>query len=335
MLSVGSQPKRQIGESKMLAKLGLKHNEDALHISIFTLTFIADLLVITFYEPTLVWSLLLLPIAFVLLYCKGHSGAFNHHYQHSEAFDNMTMNHALHSMLAMHTFVPYGHWVYQHNLDHHANTIPAAPFPHDAAGWMNKDGSQMSHGEFVLKIGLYAHYAVFKNLFKMKGYYKRYAFHTLFATFLFATFLSAGFYLNPIPTFVLWFVLPLIVFFSTVSETYIHHAGLYENESQPKGARNEISPVYNFCSGNLGYHSAHHEVCNMHWTEYPEIHMSLHEDGEILDEPHRYHVKKPTWFYRLLIKYFYDNEKEMNLRRDAAFSIHSNEIKELYKDQMK
>ena len=319
----------------MLDKLGLKHAEDSLHVCLFLAAFLIDVAIIVAYDASLMWNLALLPIAFVMLYFKGHAGAFNHHYQHSEAFDNMTMNHLLHSMLAVHTFVPYGHWVYQHNLDHHANTIPAAPFPLDAAGWMNKDGSQMSHMEFVLKIGLYAHYAVFKNMFKLKDYRKKYASHTLIATVLFFAFLGTGFYFNPVPTFVLWFMLHLIVFFATVSETYVHHAGLYEKDSQAMGARNEISPIYNFCSGNLGYHSAHHEVCNMHWTEYPEIHMELYKDGEILDEPHRYHVKKPTWFYRLLIKAFYEKEGDMNLRREKAFNIHNEEIRNLYKDQMK
>ena len=318
----------------MLSKLGLKHREDTLHISIFTVTFVADLLLIGLYQPTVLWTIFLLLSSFVLLYCKGHAGAFNHHYQHNEAFEGMGMNHMLHSMLAVHTFVPYGHWVYQHNLDHHANTIPAAPFPHDAAGWMNKDGTQMSHGEFVFKIGLYAHYSVFKNLFKLKDYSKRYAFDTILATLIFVTFLVVGFLFNPIPTFVLWFALPLIVFFSTVSETYIHHAGLYENESQARGARNEISPEYNFCSGNLGYHSAHHETCNLHWTQYPELHITLHKDGEILDESHRYHVKQPTWFYKILMKLFYKTESEMNARREVAFSVHSEEVKSLYKREV-
>jgi fatty acid desaturase len=43
----------------------------------------------------------------------------------------------------------------------------------------------------------------------------------------------------------------------TVYTTYHHHSGL-EEEDPYKSSYNIVTPWYNFVTGNLGYHTAHH-----------------------------------------------------------------------------
>ena len=60
----------------------------------------------------------------------------------------------------------------------------------------------------------------------------------------------------------------------TVYTTYHHHSGL-ESESHYEASYNILQPWYNFLTGNLGYHTAHHMKGSMHWSKLPEFHAEI------------------------------------------------------------
>ncbi|VAW71673.1 hypothetical protein MNBD_GAMMA10-1029, partial [hydrothermal vent metagenome] len=38
---------------------------------------------------------------------------------------------------------------------------------------------------------------------------------------------------------------------------------------------NNLSPLYNLFTGNLGYHTAHHHKQGVHWSRLPELHAQI------------------------------------------------------------
>jgi fatty acid desaturase len=62
----------------------------------------------------------------------------------------------------------------------------------------------------------------------------------------------------------------------TVYATYDHHVGL-ETDDPHASAYNILTPWYNFLTGNLGYHTAHHIKGSLHWSKLPEFHAQIED----------------------------------------------------------
>ena len=79
---------------------------------------------------------------------------------------------------------------------------------------------------------------------------------------------------KPVAGFML-FVLPMITsLLFTAYATYEHHSGL-DTENEFEASRNKMSPVFNFLTGNLGYHTAHHHKQGVHWSKLPALHEKI------------------------------------------------------------
>ena len=73
----------------------------------------------------------------------------------------------------------------------------------------------------------------------------------------------------------LLFLLPMVTsLLFTAYVTYGHHSGL-DSENEFEASYNNLSPMYNFFTGNLGYHTAHHHKQGLHWSKLPELHASI------------------------------------------------------------
>jgi fatty acid desaturase len=71
------------------------------------------------------------------------------------------------------------------------------------------------------------------------------------------------------------FLLPMITgIVLTVYATYFHHATL-DTQDPYKASHNILQPWYNFLTGNLGYHTAHHIKGGLHWSKLPEFHKEI------------------------------------------------------------
>ena len=59
--------------------------------------------------------------------------------------------------------------------------------------------------------------------------------------------------------------------------TYDHHASL-PAENAFCSSYNNINPLLNFVTGNLGFHNAHHYKKGLHWSELPQLHEKIKDN---------------------------------------------------------
>jgi fatty acid desaturase len=81
-------------------------------------------------------------------------------------------------------------------------------------------------------------------------------------------------YWNFINAMIVFVVPPAISLFSTCWSTYSHHVGL-DTKNPYEASNNVINKWYNFFTGNLGYHTAHHIREGLHWSKLPAFHEEI------------------------------------------------------------
>ena len=71
------------------------------------------------------------------------------------------------------------------------------------------------------------------------------------------------------------FVLPMMTsLLFTAYVTYEHHSGL-DTQNEFEASNNNLNPLYNTLTGNLGYHTAHHHKQGVHWSKLPQLHETI------------------------------------------------------------
>jgi fatty acid desaturase len=89
--------------------------------------------------------------------------------------------------------------------------------------------------------------------------------------------LGAGLWFRPLET-VLVFMLPaFLTLFHTIWATYEHHSGC-RGKDHIEASRNRDNRVFNWLTGNLGLHTAHHKRPGLHWSLLPELHARIHSE---------------------------------------------------------
>ena len=198
---------------------------------------------------------------------KGIICAWNHHHQHLSTLRNKSLNRALEFFYALHTGVTTHLWRLHHVLGHHLNFLDQEK---DESRWQRKDGTQMGVIEYTIKVGITAYprgYMVGKRYPGQLG---------PFVVFTAVTFLGVALlvWFKPVAGTIL-FVLPMISsLFFTAYVTYDHHTGL-GTEDEFEASYNNLNPIFNFITGNLGYHTAHHHKQGVHWSKLPALHAKI------------------------------------------------------------
>jgi fatty acid desaturase len=198
---------------------------------------------------------------------KGLICAWNHHHQHTLTFHAKPLNRILEFFYALHTGVTTNLWVLHHVLGHHKNFLDQS---RDESGWKRKNGSTMGVLEYTLRVAGTAYYRGFlvsKKHPRLQRNFLLYSLVTLAGVALLCWF-------RPVPALFV-FLLPMVIsLLFTVWVTYEHHSGL-DTDNAFHASYNNTNRLFNFLTGNLGYHTAHHYRLGLHWSKLPELHESI------------------------------------------------------------
>ncbi len=202
------------------------------------------------------WLLMIVP--------RGVICAWSHHHQHRNVFKHKFMNRILEFFYALHTGVTTHLWLLHHNYGHHRNYLDQAK---DQSGWKRKDGTTMGMFEYTFIITLTAYYRgykVGKDYPKQQQQFLRYSALTVLLILGITIFKPV----NALFVIILPMISSLIF---TAWTTYDHHAGI-DTQDQFAASNNITSKWYNWFTGNLGFHTAHHYKQGVHWSELPALH---------------------------------------------------------------
>ena len=210
---------------------------------------------------------LLLAYYLVMIIPKGTICAWNHHHQHLFTFRQHALNRCLEIAYALHTGVTTNLWRLHHVLGHHLNFLDQKK---DESRWKRKDGSRMRMLEYTINVALTAYTRGYQT---GKKHPKQLTPFLIFSAITFA-FVALLVWYKPVPAIML-FVLPMITsLLFTALVTYEHHSGL-DTQNEFEASRNNLNPLYNFFTGHLGYHTAHHHKQGVHWSKLPELHEAI------------------------------------------------------------
>lgn len=240
-----------------------RHHEDRIPVIIIMLLSTLDFAVYFIFDN--IW--LLLSYWLLMIWPKGIICAWNHHHQHTPTFKSEFLNRFLEQMYALHTGVTSKLWVLHHVLGHHHNYMDQNK---DESRWKRKNGKPMGRIEYSINVAFTAYYRGYivgkKHPRPLKIF--------LWATVVTLLLVTALFWYRPLPAF-FCFILPMISsLLFTAWVTYAHHAGL-DVDNVFEASYNNINPVYNLLTGNLGYHTAHHYKQGVHWSRLPELHEKI------------------------------------------------------------
>lgn len=255
--------KRMLGKLKEVS--GFRYKQDRLPVFIvLALTIVDFALYFTVSNIAILTGYYLL-----MLIPKGIICAWNHHHQHLFTFRQTFLNRGLEFVYALHTGVTTHLWRLHHVLGHHLNFLDQEQ---DESRWKRKDGTRMGVVEYTLIVALTAYtrgYSVGKK------YPKQLSPFLIYTSLTFLVVAALVWY-NPVAGLML-FVLPMITsLLFTAYVTYEHHSGL-DTENEFEASYNNLDPLFNRLTGNLGYHTAHHHKQGVHWSKLPALHAEIED----------------------------------------------------------
>jgi fatty acid desaturase len=217
----------------------------------------------------LVAALFVLPLAGVSMVVA----PINHHHQHLNTFRQAWLNRLYEIPLALQSGIaPYG-WVLHHNLGHHVNYLNQPPHESpDESKWTRRDGSTMGRVEYTIDLVLNHQLDIWKVGRRYPKYWRAF----LWMKIPLYLVLGAALYWNPVNAFLAFLLPGFLTLVHTAWVTYGHHAG-HHPTSHYDASVNNLNPVFNFFTCNLGYHTAHHKRPGLHWSLLPEMHAEIED----------------------------------------------------------
>ncbi len=192
----------------------------------------------------------------------------NHHHQHVNSFRAAWLNRLYDLVLALQAGVaPYA-WVLHHNLGHHVNYLNQPPHDSpDESRWTRADGTQMGRLEY--SIDLLLHHQI--DIVRVGLRHPRYLRYFLLMKLPLWSLLGVGLWLRPLETVLVILLPAFLTLFHTIWVTYEHHAGC-PGSSYLEASRTRENRLFNWLTGNLGLHTAHHKRPGLHWSLLPQLH---------------------------------------------------------------
>lgn len=241
----------------------LRYKQDRWPIALVSALVLVQLATFLFIDN--LW--VMLAIAVFLLIPQGSASAVNHNHQHLPIFKAHLPNRILEVALFFNTGIgPWG-WVLHHTIGHHMHYLDAEK---DTCSWKRRDGSIMGSVEYTVLNTL----KIYPQIFKVgQGHPK------IFKKFLIglAVCLAISLVLliiAPLKAAIV-FGIPIVVqMFLLVYATVDHHRGL-DTQDEFAATRNDESALNNWYAWNLGYHTAHHVKCGVHWSKLPALHAKI------------------------------------------------------------
>jgi len=197
----------------------------------------------------------------------------NHHHQHVNAFRFGWLNRLYELVLSLQCGVgPYS-WVLHHNLGHHLNYLNQRPHAKpDESRWTRADGSQM--GQFEYSIDLLLHHQI--DIVRVGLQRPKILRNLLLMKLPLWSLIGVGLWFRPLETALVFLLPAFLTLFHTIWATYEHHAGCPGN-NHLDASRNRDNRIYNALTGNLGFHTAHHQRPGLHWSLLPELHAKIRD----------------------------------------------------------
>lgn len=194
-------------------------------------------------------------------------GAINHNHHHVHTFHKRWLNRLYECVLYLQTGTSPLSWTLHHNIGHHGHYLNPQD---DPSGWLHADGRPMGR----LYYCLYNTARIYPEIRRIGRRHPRLygRFKRMFVLANIPLLILAA--VDPIRTLVV-FVVPMIgQLLVLLDNTYGQHAGTGTRDHY-EASRNVELPLYNLCSWNLGYHTAHHLHPGVHWSKLPELHRRI------------------------------------------------------------
>lgn len=240
-----------------------KYREDRIPVLLFLVLSALDFAI--YWNATSWW----LPPLWMLatISPRGFICARNHHHQHVLTFHQPALNRLLEIVMGFHTGVTTHTWWLHHVVGHHKNYLDQKL---DESRWMRADGSTMGPMEYSFNVAATAYWRAWKVGARFPEQRRLFVAMALLQLGL----LGLLFWHSPYNALFV-FALPMAIsLFGTAWATYYHHADLRTDDPY-KASYNITHRWYNLCTGNLGYHTAHHLKHGVHWSRLPELHASM------------------------------------------------------------
>lgn len=251
--------------NKLNSLSGFRYKEDRWPVFIvLSLTVVDFILYFTIDDIAVFFGYYLL-----MLLPKGVICAWNHHHQHLFTFRHAFLNRGLELAYALHTGVTTHLWRLHHVLGHHLNFLDQEQ---DESRWKRKDGTRMGMLEYTFNVALTSYTRGYKVGKKHPKQLSTFLIYTAITFFIVAVLV----WYKPVAGLML-FVLPMITsLLFTAYVTYEHHSGL-DTDNEFEASYNNLDPLFNRLTGNLGYHTAHHHKQGVHWSKLPALHAQIED----------------------------------------------------------
>jgi len=244
----------------------LRYRADRRPVAFACATFALHALVF-FLAPAWIAALCVVPLAIVSMFVA----PINHHHQHLNTFRAPGLNRIYDLVLALQTGIAPFAWVLHHNIGHHVNYLNQRPHARpDESKWTRRDGSTMGRVEYT--IDLLLHHQI--DIVRLGLRHRRYLRPFLWMKLPLWTVLGLAFWWNPANALLAILLPGFLTLAHTAWATYEHHAG-HHPTSHYDASFNNVNPLYNWMTCNLGLHTAHHLRPGVHWSLLPALHAEI------------------------------------------------------------
>lgn len=264
--SVAGSPRRRFAASESERGSILKYKADRGPVAYVLAMFAVHVLLWWFASPMVALASTL-PLAIASMFVA----PINHHHQHLNTFRSPVVNRFYDLALALQTGVAPYSWTLHHNLGHHLNYLNQHPHTSpDESAWTRRDGTQMGRVEYTLDM-LLRHQS---DIFRVGQQYPRFRRYWLAMKLPLWGLLGGALFVNPLNTLLIFLIPGFMALTHTIWATYEHHAGC-PTDDHVLGSFNRDNRLYNWMTGNLGLHTAHHSRPGVHWSLLPRLHEEI------------------------------------------------------------